>query len=70
MSGAHLTLVPRVLELLRDQGATDVVVTVGRTIPQADIAPLKELGVSEVFTPALRPTGSSRSSWTQRAMSA
>jgi methylmalonyl-CoA mutase C-terminal domain/subunit len=51
LSGAHMTLVPRVVELLREQEAGDVVVTVGGTIPQDDIPELKELGVAEVFTP-------------------
>jgi methylmalonyl-CoA mutase C-terminal domain/subunit len=51
LSGAHMTLVPRVIELLREQDADDVVVTVGGTIPNQDISELKELGVSEVFTP-------------------
>ena len=51
LSGAHMTLVPRVVELLRAQDAGDVVVTVGGTIPAQDIPELKELGVSEVFTP-------------------
>jgi methylmalonyl-CoA mutase cobalamin-binding domain/chain len=51
LSGAHMTLVPRVVELLRDQGAEDVVVTVGGTIPADDIPELKKLGVAEVFTP-------------------
>jgi len=51
LSGAHMTLVPRVVALLKDQGADDVVVTVGGTIPQDDIPELKELGVAEVFTP-------------------
>jgi methylmalonyl-CoA mutase, C-terminal domain len=51
LSGAHMTLVPRVVELLRDQEAGDVVVTVGGTIPSQDIPELKELGVAEVFTP-------------------
>jgi methylmalonyl-CoA mutase cobalamin-binding domain/chain len=51
LSGAHMTLVPRVMELLRDQGVEDVVVTVGGTIPADDIAELKSLGVAEVFTP-------------------
>ena len=51
LSGAHMTLVPRIVELLREQGAGDVVVTVGGTIPAADIPALKELGVAEVFTP-------------------
>jgi methylmalonyl-CoA mutase, C-terminal domain len=51
LSGAHMTLVPRVVELLREQGAEDVVLTVGGTIPADDVPELKELGVSEVFTP-------------------
>jgi methylmalonyl-CoA mutase, C-terminal domain len=51
LSGAHMTLVPRVVELLREQDAADVVVTVGGTIPAQDIPELKELGVAEVFTP-------------------
>ena len=51
LSGAHMTLVPRIIELLREQDAGDVVVTVGGTIPNQDIAELKQLGVAEVFTP-------------------
>ena len=51
LSGAHMTLVPRVAELLREQGADDVVVVVGGIIPEADIPKLKELGVAEVFGP-------------------
>jgi methylmalonyl-CoA mutase C-terminal domain/subunit len=51
LSGAHMTLVPRVVELLRDQGAEEVVVTVGGTIPADDIPELKKLGVAAVFTP-------------------
>jgi methylmalonyl-CoA mutase, C-terminal domain len=51
LSGAHMTLVPKVIELLREQDAEDVVVTVGGTIPAQDIEELKELGVAEVFTP-------------------
>jgi methylmalonyl-CoA mutase C-terminal domain/subunit len=51
LSGAHMTLVPRVLELLKEQGAEDVVVTLGGTIPSDDVKELKELGVAEVFTP-------------------
>ncbi len=46
-----MTLVPRVLELMRDQGVDDVIVTVGGTIPADDLAELKRLGVAEVFTP-------------------
>ena len=51
LSGAHMTLVPRVLDLLREQGADDVIVTVGGTIPSDDIPELKKLGVAQVFTP-------------------
>ena len=51
LSGAHMTLVPRVVDLLKKQGADEVVVTVGGTIPEDDIPELKELGVAEVFTP-------------------
>ena len=51
LSGAHMTLVPRVVELLREQGAEDVVLTVGGTIPAEDVEELKALGVAEVFTP-------------------
>jgi len=51
LSGAHMTLVPRVVKLLKEQGADEVVVTVGGTIPADDIPELKQLGVSEVFTP-------------------
>jgi methylmalonyl-CoA mutase C-terminal domain/subunit len=51
LSGAHMTLVPRIMELLAEQGVDDVVVTVGGTIPADDVAELKALGVAEVFTP-------------------
>jgi methylmalonyl-CoA mutase C-terminal domain/subunit len=51
LSGAHMTLVPKVVELLREQGADDVIVTVGGTIPDDDVEELKRLGVAEVFTP-------------------
>jgi methylmalonyl-CoA mutase C-terminal domain/subunit len=51
LSGAHMTLVPRVVELLGEQGADDVIVTVGGTIPSDDVPELKKLGVAEVFTP-------------------
>jgi methylmalonyl-CoA mutase C-terminal domain/subunit len=46
-----MTLVPRIVELLNEQDAGDVLVTVGGTIPADDIAELKELGVAEIFTP-------------------
>ena len=51
LSGAHVTLVPRVLDLLRAEGAGDVMVLVGGTIPKDDIAELKALGVAAVYTP-------------------
>jgi methylmalonyl-CoA mutase C-terminal domain/subunit len=51
LSGAHMTLVPRILGLLRDQGAEDVIVVVGGTIPNDDVAELKSQGVAAVFTP-------------------
>jgi methylmalonyl-CoA mutase, C-terminal domain len=51
LSGAHMTLVPRVVDLLRERGAGDVVVLVGGTIPGDDIAELKQHGVAAVFTP-------------------
>src|SRR5256885_2126402 len=51
LSGAHMTLVPKVVELLAAQGVDDVLITVGGTIPAEDIPELKKLGVSEVFTP-------------------
>jgi methylmalonyl-CoA mutase C-terminal domain/subunit len=51
LSGAHMTLVPRVVELLRAEDAGDVVVLVGGTIPRDDIPELKRMGVAEVFTP-------------------
>jgi methylmalonyl-CoA mutase, C-terminal domain len=51
LSGAHMTLVPRILDGLRDQEADDMVVVVGGTIPTDDATELKKLGVAEVFTP-------------------
>jgi methylmalonyl-CoA mutase, C-terminal domain len=51
LSGAHMTLVPRVVELLSEQGVDDVLLTVGGTIPNDDIPQLKELGVDAIFTP-------------------
>ena len=56
LSGAHMTLFARVMELLRERDATDIVVFGGGIIPDADIAPLKELGVAEVFTPGTTTT--------------
>jgi len=50
-SGAHMTLFPRLLALLREQGADDVVVFGGGIIPDADVAALLEQGVAAIFTP-------------------
>ena len=51
MSGAHMTLFPAVLELLRSEGAGDIQVFGGGIIPDDDIPKLKQLGVAEIFTP-------------------
>jgi methylmalonyl-CoA mutase C-terminal domain/subunit len=56
LSGAHMTLVPRILEGLKENGAEDVLVVLGGTIPDEDSEELKRLGVAEVFTPGA-PTG-------------
>ena len=56
-SGAHMTLFPRVVELLREGGAGDVVVFGGGIIPKEDITALKEQGIEEIFTPGA-PTSS------------
>ena len=51
LSGAHMTLFARVLELLREQDATDITVFGGGIVPEADIAELEQLGVAKIFTP-------------------
>jgi len=51
LSGAHMTLVPRIVEGLRANGAEDVLVVVGGTVPPDDADELKALGVAEVFGP-------------------
>jgi len=51
LSGAHLTLVPRILDGLRENGLDDVLLIVGGIIPDGDIPTLKDLGVAQVFTP-------------------
>ena len=56
LSGAHMTLVPRIVEGLRANGAEDVLVVVGGTIPDDDADELKKLGVAGVFGPGA-PTG-------------
>ncbi len=51
LSGAHMTLVPRVMELLAAEGADDVLVVVGGTIPSDDAEELRALGVAAIYTP-------------------
>jgi len=51
LSGAHMTLVPRITKLLKDNGLDDVLVTVGGIIPDDDVGPLKDAGVAAVFGP-------------------
>src|SRR3712207_3693709 len=51
LSGAHMTLIPRIIELLEENEAWDILVFCGGTIPKDDIPRLKELGVGEIFTP-------------------
>lgn len=51
LSGAHNTLLPRVVELLKDNGAEDILVICGGIIPESDIPYLKQRGIKEVFTP-------------------
>ena len=51
LSGAHMHLFPRIMELLREKGAGDVLVFGGGTIPDEDIPRLKEAGMATIFTP-------------------
>ena len=51
LSGAHMTLFPKVVELLRDQDIDDIAVFGGGIVPQQDIPRLKERGLAEIFTP-------------------
>ena len=51
LSGAHMTLIPKILEQLKERNATDVLVFGGGIIPDADIPKLKEMGVAAIFTP-------------------
>jgi methylmalonyl-CoA mutase C-terminal domain/subunit len=54
LSGAHMTIFPRVVDLARESGLTDVIIFGGGIIPDEDIPRLKELGVTEIFTPGTR----------------
>jgi len=56
LSGAHMTLFPRVMELLKENGADDIVVFGGGIIPDADIAALTAQGVAKIFTPGASTT--------------
>jgi len=51
LSGAHMTLFPKVVELLAERDAADIVVFGGGIVPAADIEPLKAAGLAEIFTP-------------------
>jgi len=51
LSGAHMTLLPKITRLMREQGLDDVLVTAGGIIPDDDVPALKEAGVAEVFGP-------------------
>ena len=51
LSGAHMTLVPRIIELLREHEASDILLVVGGTIPTDDAAELTRMGVAAIFTP-------------------
>ncbi len=51
LSGAHMALLPRTVELLRERGMDDVLVVAGGIIPDADVTKLKEIGVAEIFGP-------------------
>ena len=53
LSGAHMTLCPRIMELMKKEKLDDVLVLVGGIIPDQDIPKLKDLGVSEVFQPGV-----------------
>jgi methylmalonyl-CoA mutase, C-terminal domain len=68
LSGAHLTLFPRVVELLRQRGAEDVVVFGGGIIPEDDIPVLRAAGVAQVFTPGA--TTASIVEWVRAAVGA
>jgi methylmalonyl-CoA mutase C-terminal domain/subunit len=68
LSGAHLTLVPRVMEALRAEGLEDVIVVVGGIIPERDVEALRSAGVSEVFTPGAHLPAIA--SWLEEALDA
>jgi len=56
LSGAHMTIFPKLMTLLREKGMEDVLLTGGGIIPEDDITKLKEIGVGELFTPGATTT--------------
>jgi methylmalonyl-CoA mutase C-terminal domain/subunit len=49
LSGAHMTICPKIMKMLKDQGAEDTIVVVGGVVPDEDVAPLKEMGIKELL---------------------
>jgi methylmalonyl-CoA mutase cobalamin-binding domain/chain len=49
LSGAHMTICPRVMQLLREQGADDIIVVVGGVVPDEDVSALRQIGVREIL---------------------
>src|SRR5271170_1923908 len=68
LSGAHMTLIPRILDLLRERDVEDVLVVAGGIIPDADAPKLKQAGVAEVFGPGAKLEDIA--SWLERALDA
>ena len=66
LSGAHMTLLPRIIDELKSRGAGDVLVFAGGIIPDADIPELKGMGVAEIFTPGA-PLGEI-TAWLEQAL--
>ena len=56
LSGAHMTLIPKVLKLLKEKNSDDIFVFAGGIIPESDILTLKQMGVAEIFTPGAETT--------------
>ena len=56
LSGAHMTLCPRIMELMKKEGLHDVMVVVGGIIPDQDVPKLKQLGIAEIFQPGASTT--------------
>ena len=56
LSGAHMTLCPRIMDLMKKEGLDDVLVVVGGIIPDQDVPKLKQLGIAEIFQPGASTT--------------